>query len=85
MGADCYTGSYNWMARAYATSIIPVALMVLIWCAWVLRRLFVSSEQVDRRATIFTQHTEASLLLSYVVRHGHHAVLVNTKTNTLTY
>ena len=67
LGADCYVDSFNYMTRAYATSVIPIAMMVAIWFVWGLRRLCVRSEQIERQARIFSQHTEASLLLSYVV------------------
>jgi len=59
--------SFNYMTRAYATSVIPMAIMAAIWCVWGLRRLCTGSGQIERRARIFSQHTEASLLLSYLV------------------
>ena len=59
--------SFNFMTRAYATSVIPMAIMVAIWCVWGLRRLCTGSGQIERRMRIFSQHTEASLLLSYLV------------------
>ena len=67
LGADCYADSFNYMTRAYATSVIPMAIMAAIWCVWGLRRLCTGSGQIERRARILSQHTEASLLLSYLV------------------
>ena len=59
--------SFNYMTRAYATSVIPMAIMAAIWCVWGLRHLCTGSGQIERRARILSQHTEASLLLSYLV------------------
>ena len=67
LGADCYVDSFNYMTRAYATSVIPMAIMAAIWCVWGLRRLCTGSGQIERRARILSQHTETSLLLSYLV------------------
>ena len=67
LGVDCYADGFNYMTRAYATSAIPIAIVLVIWCVWGLRRLCTSSGQTERRANIFSQHVEASLLLSYLV------------------
>ena len=67
MGADCYADGFNYMTRVYATSAIPIAIVLVIWCVWGLRRLCTSSGQTERRANIFSQHVYASLLLSYLV------------------
>ena len=67
LGADCYADGFNYMTRAYATSAIPIAIVLVIWCVWGLRRLCTSSGQTERRANISSQHMQASLLLSYLV------------------
>ena len=67
LGADCYADGFDYMTRAYATSAIPIAVVLVIWCVWGLRRLCTSSGQTERRANIFSQHVQASLLLSYLV------------------
>ena len=67
LGADCYADGFNYMTRAYATSAIPIAIVLVIWCVWGLRRLCTSIGQNERRAKIFSQHVQASLLLSYLV------------------
>ena len=54
---------------------MPMAIMAVIWCVWGLRRLCTHSGQTERRVRIFSQHTEASLLLSYLVR------AINTNAN----
>ena len=67
LGADCYADGFNYMTRTYATSAIPIAAVLVIWCMWGLRRLCTSSGQTERRANISSQHMQASLLLSYLV------------------
>ena len=67
MGVDCYADGFNYMTRAYATSAIPIAAVLVIWCVWGLRRLCTSSGQTERANNMFSQHVYASLLLSYLV------------------
>ena len=59
-------GGFNYMTMTYATTAIPIALLLIIWAVWGLRRC-VSSKETIARAAMFSQHVEASLLLSYVI------------------
>ena len=67
------------MTRAYATSLIPIAMMGIIWGVWGLRHLCIGNDQFEKQTHLISQHTEVSLLLSYLVSPF---LMVLTKTGT---